>query len=457
MNRTAAGSTRQSAATRICSPISYAGCWRTAPTRRSSTVLARRAPADRRLSPTWSLELGRLKEKPHLNIPCCRANSYRPGRRELRRARSHRIACSPSCAMGLGGGAGRGAGLQKPTVGGSGRKPPAIGEPVLDPALIGAGEIWQRSFRGRGCAAAEAAPLTPRRAPAPAWDRTPVHPSAPRSSTAPPVSSGGAATAMRWICAGSSAKADGTILAALSGAREAADYPALATPSALQRRFSPSPGALPGPTGERNRDHAVRPRGLSARISPWYRLSAIFTGQIAAAFLCRQRGRRSPSWSSRPCSPRLRRRSVILSPARRSRRRALHLLPAASGELTAAASTADPRSPRVALPARPTRRARSTPPGASASAHRADRAADRRDRRAERDDRRSPGASLNRSSPTFGYLPSDSAGAVARRCVCSYVQDYRAGRLLRRWLAGATRKYLSIGGLGAARHRYRPG
>ena len=46
--------------------------------------------------------------------------------------------------------------------------------------------------------------------------------------------------------------------------------------------ISPTPNALPGPTGERN-ELALHGRGVFACISPWNFPLAIFTGQIAAA------------------------------------------------------------------------------------------------------------------------------------------------------------------------------
>ena len=63
--------------------------------------------------------------------------------------------------------------------------------------------------------------------------------------------------------------------------REAVDY--LRYYAAARRApISPSPEALPGPTGERN-ELALHGRGVFACISPWNFPLAIFTGQIAAA------------------------------------------------------------------------------------------------------------------------------------------------------------------------------
>ena len=78
-----AGSTRRSAATRICSPIWCGGCSKTAPTPRSSTASSTRGSRSTRSSPTRSRALARLPAKPHPRIPLPR-DLYGPERRNSR-------------------------------------------------------------------------------------------------------------------------------------------------------------------------------------------------------------------------------------------------------------------------------------------------------------------------------------------------------------------------------------
>ena len=175
-----AGSMRRSAATRICSPIWCAGCWKTAPIPRSSTASSTSASRSTRSSPTRSRGW-RACRRSRIRASRCRAIcSGRCGR--IRRASTSPIrAPSPSCATGLPRRCG-GRGMPAPIVGGA--SSPAAVAPVVRPERPAPPG---RHCRGRSAGGGRggARPRRARRAGL-GPDRRPRR--APPPSSAPPIS-----------------------------------------------------------------------------------------------------------------------------------------------------------------------------------------------------------------------------------------------------------------------------
>ena len=274
-------------------------------------------------------ELGRLKEKPHPNIPLPR-DLYRP-----ERANSAGLDLTDRQVLaelrdGLA------AALARPAVAGpivGSKELAGNGEPVFDPSdrrrQIG-------TVLSADAARVEAALAAASRA-APAWDRTP----APERAAILDRAAGLYERDRHALMALIIREGGRTIPAALSEVREAADY--LRYYAARARADFAEPLALPGPTGERNRI-TLYGRGVFACISPWNFPLAIFTGQIAAALAAGNAVVAKPAEQT-PLTAAAAIRHLLAAGIPGE---VLHLLPG-DGVAVGAALTADPRVAGVAF------------------------------------------------------------------------------------------------------------
>ena len=259
------GSTRRSAATRNCSPISSAGCSRTAPIPRFVNRIADEQVSLDELVRDPVAELAALEPKRNPAIPLPRL-IFGEARRNSAGVDLVRSAGARAVARAAEG-------ARKPRAGPPGRRSArAKGRAVTSPhdRRI-AGRHGVRSERRRG------RPHGPRRARrAAGLGRARRRSARQRCSTAPPTSSRSIAKSSSRLCIREAGK---TLVDAVLEVREAVDFLRFYA-SEARRQFS-RPMPLPGPTGEQN-ELRLHGRGVFACISPWNFPLAIFTGLVAA-------------------------------------------------------------------------------------------------------------------------------------------------------------------------------
>ncbi len=433
--RCRAASMRRSAGTRICWPISCAGCSRTAPTPRSSTAWSTTRRRSRRSSPIRSRGSRRSRSS-RIRASRCRAISMAPSA-ATRAASTSAIRAALARAAGRARRRPSGAG-RAPIIGGDARAGAA--QAVRDPAdrrrIVGTVvEADREQRRPRRSTAPRGA--------APRWAARSGRGARRAASTAPPISS-------RRGCR------DFMALIVREGGRT--------LPDALARgaRGGRSLPLLRGARARRFRRAARRCRARPA--------SATSSRCTAAASSAASR-RGIFRWRSSPARSRRRSpRAMPSSPSRPSRRRSSPPPRCACCTRPAfpAAALASAAGRRAALGARAGRRSahrrrrlhrldrdRAQHRAGAGGARRADRPVHRRDRRPERADRRFDRAARAARRRRADLRPSTAPASAARRCACCSCRTRSPTACSpcsrARWTSS------SIGDPALHRHRYRPG